>query len=374
MLRAVKETSAWRLARGLKRGLLPPRCDADLPGGECQSVVTLSGVPAAVEVKQPFPLTVRVEHRSGAAWTATGAKPVSIGWHWRTCRGERFTDGPAGSIPLPRPVFPGEPQSFELPVTAPAFVGDFTLAVDLEQTGRPFADRCPDAAAAEVTIPVQGSRSTDIDYHAVYRTANLDENHWWPVGAYHTKEQYEQSAKDRVSMLAKYGLTTDGRLLDVGCGTGQLAGPLMGYLSEKGAYYGTDIGKEAVAFCNRTFRRRGFVFRQGGMTTLPFDAADGPFDMAVFFSVFTHTFPDETALLLAETVRLLKPGGRVVCDVITSPLVERGCGHRGEMVLNRDHFERLAGIVGLSGDVIGSWAWNPHATRFMYVFRRADGA
>lgn len=370
MLRAVKQTTIWRLIRGLKREVLPPRCDAELPAEECRSTVTVANAPAAVEVNQAFPLTVRIEHRSGAAWASDGAAPVSLGWHWRTCTGERFRDGPAACSPLPKPVYPGEPRTFPLTVTAPAVVGDFTLVVDLEQAGRPFADRCPDATAAAVAIPVQGSRATDIDYHAVYRTADLSANHWWPVGAYHTKEQYEQSARDRVSMLVSNGLTPDSRVLDVGCGTGQLAGPLLKYLSAKGAYYGTDIGKEAIDFCDRTFRRRGFVFRQGGMTRLPFDATDGPFDVAVFFSVFTHTFPDETALLLAETARLLTPGGRVVCDVITSKLVERGCGHRGEMVLNRDHFERLAGIVGLSGDVIGSWAWNPHATRFMYVLRR----
>ena len=68
--------------------------------------------------------------------------------------------------------------------------------------------------------------------------------------------------------------------------------------------------------------------------------------MAIFFSVFTHTFPDETALLLAEAARLLKPTGVIIADVITSPLVERGAGHRGEMIVNREHFLRLADAVG----------------------------
>ena len=171
-------------------------------------------------------------------------------------------------------------------------------------------------------------------------------------------------------MLQKYGLTPYSRVLDIGCGTGQMAGPLVPYLTDRGAYYGTDIGKEAIDFCNRAFRRRNFVFRQGEMTRVPFDTAEGPFDLAIFFSVFTHTFVDESALLLAEARRLLRPGGVVIADVITSPLVERGAGHRGEMVVNRDHFFRLADMLGFTGDVIGRWDWNRHAERLMIRFRK----
>jgi SAM-dependent methyltransferase len=216
---------------------------------------------------------------------------------------------------------------------------------------------------------VQGRRATDIDYHAVYRTADLDANHWWVVGAYHSREEYERSSRDRLAMLVKHGLTPDARVLDVGCGTGQMAGPLTSYLSDRGAYYGTDIGAEAIDFCDRTFQRRNFVFRRGEMTRVPFDTADGPFDLVIFFSVFTHTFVDESALLLAEARRLLRPGGAVIADVITSPLVERGAGHRGEMVVNRDHFFRLADMLGFTGDVIGRWDWNRHAERLMIRFR-----
>jgi hypothetical protein len=40
------------------------------------------------------------------------------------------------------------------------------------------------------------------------------------------------------------------------------------------------------------------------------------------------------------------------------------------MVLNRGHFERLAGMLGLSADVIGRWDWDRHAERLMYRLRR----
>jgi SAM-dependent methyltransferase len=189
------------------------------------------------------------------------------------------------------------------------------------------------------------------------------------VGHYPTREEYERSSRERHGMLVQHGLTPDSRVLDIGCGTGQMADALAGYLSDRGAYFGTDIGKEAIDFCRGRFRRPNFAFRQGEMTRVPFDDSDGPFDLAIFFSVFTHTFLDESALLLAEAKRLLAPGGRIMADVITSDLVERAAGHRGEMVVNRDHFLRLADMLGLVAEAVGRWQWNPRAERFMFLFR-----
>jgi SAM-dependent methyltransferase len=371
MLAAIKATMAWRVARGLKRGLLDTRVDEPLPAEACRSAVTWLDLPAALEGASSFSAHLRLDNRSGVAWATAGRVPVRLRCRWLTYRGDPFDDGTL--VPLPRPVFPGEPQTVTVGLQAPGYVGDFVLEADLVQHGRgAFADLNSHAESARVMVPVVGRRDTDIDYHAVFRTADLDANHWWVVGAYRSKEEYEKSSRDRLGMLEKHGLTPDSRVLDIGCGTGQMAGPLLSYLTDRGAYYGTDIGKEAIDFCGRTFRRRNFVFRQGAMTRVPFDAADGPFDLAIFFSVFTHTFVDESALLLAEAKRLLAPGGIVIADVITSPLVERGSGHRGEMVVNRDHFLRLAGMLGFAGEVIGRWEWNRHAERLMILFRRVE--
>jgi SAM-dependent methyltransferase len=369
MFVGLKQTALWKTARGVKRKLLPPSCNEPLPPADCHAVLTAIAPPVALEVDRLHPWRFHIENRGSRPWSPDGSNPVGLVYRWLTYRGERF--GPDTPLPLPRSVFPGEPAELAIDVLSPMFVGDYVLEVDLAQpTGGPFADRNPLSRPARVAVPVHGKRSADIDYHEVYRTANLDENHWWVVGRYHTREEYEKSSRERLATLVQHGLTPDSRVLDVGCGTGQMAEALEGYLSDRGAYSGTDIGKEAIDFCRGRFRRPNFTFRQGEMTRVPFDESDGPFDFAIFFSVFTHTFVDESAVLLAEARRLLAPTGRILADVIASDLVERGAGNRGEMVVNRDHFLRLAGMLGLTAEGVGRWPWNPRAERLMFLFRK----
>ncbi len=351
-----KDIPLWWAARAVKRRLRPPA-----PVADCVGTISVDNAPAALEVGQAFAWRLTVTNTGPDAWPARGAGAVGLVLTWHTLKGEAF--GHPRRVPLSAPAYPGEPWIMTADIPAPAAVGDFSLAVTLDRPGN--------VPPARVGVPVVGRRAADIDYHSVYRTADLRDNHWWVVGGYYSRAEYERSSRERRDMLAAHaGLTPDSRVLDIGCGTGQVGDALQDYLSDRGAYYGTDIGTEAVAFCRSRFTRPNFRFAQGTMTAVPFTAADGPFDIAVFFSVFTHTFLDESVLLLAEAGRLLGPAGVVVADIITSPLVERGAGNRGEMTVNADHFFRLAAILGLSATVIGRWPWNPHAERLMLVLRR----
>ncbi|OWK36443.1 Methyltransferase [Fimbriiglobus ruber] len=372
MFAGLKQTAVWRLVRGAKRAVLAPRHDTSLVVDDCRATLTAVDPPIALEAGRSHHWRIRFENLGGTAWASAGSHPVQVVARWLTYTGQPF--GNEHAVPLPSPVFPGEPKTFDIAIPTPAFVGDFTLVLDLAQSlGGPHFSTCvPQSQPLRVAVPVQGRRATDIDYHEVYRNANLAQNHWWVVGAYQTKEQYEKSSRERLGMLVANGLTPDSRVLDIGCGTGQMADALQNYLSDRGTYYGTDIGEEAIAFCHETFRRRDFVFRRGEMTRVPFGPEDGAFDLAIFFSVFTHTFIDESALLLAEAKRLLAPTGQILADVIVSPLVERGAGNRGEMIVNREHFLRTADMLGLSAVVVGVWPWNPQAERLMFRFRRKE--
>ncbi len=352
---AFKRTALWRTLRGVKRLLTPPGAV-----DRCEGVIRIENAPAALETGQVFSVQLLVTNTGPAAWPNRGSGAVGFIARWLTPQGQVF--GLPTPFLLPAVAYPAEPAEFPLSQVAPNTVGDFTLEIALAR---------PDAVApVRIGMPVVGPRHADIDYHTVYRTADLEQNHWWVVGGYYTREQYEQSSRERLGMLADHaGLTPDSRVLDIGCGTGQMADALADFLSDRGAYYGTDIGAEAVAFCQKRFPRPNFRFARGTMTGVPFAAGDGPFDVAIFFSVFTHTFLDESVLLLAEAKRLLAPAGVVVADVITSELVERAAGNRGEMVVNAGNFLKLADALGLTATVIGRWPWNPHAERQMLTLR-----
>ena len=354
--------------RSVKRVVVSPPAQRMISDRDAVGRIVALDIPVAIESASTREWQFELTNRGSIPWPVNKAFAVKIVARWERFDGEPF--GEPLTFPLPHAIYPGEPIRFSVNLPAPQFVGDFVLVVDFAQPDGPPFGTYPGSESARVTMQVVGPRRTDIDYHQVFRTANLAENHWWVVGAYHSKEQYEQSQRDRLDMLVKSGLKPDHRLLDIGCGTGQMASATQTYFTDRGGYSGTDIGAEAIAFCKANFRKPNFRFAQGGMTTVPFHEADGLHDMAIFFSVFTHTFTDETALLLAETKRLLKPDGTIICDVIVSPLIERMAGHRGEMVLNEAHFFRLAGMLGFRGTIIHRFPWNEHAERIMVMLRQ----
>jgi ubiquinone/menaquinone biosynthesis C-methylase UbiE len=354
----LRNSSVVRLARQVRWSLSNRPAASALSGR-----VSVQTAPAMAESNTPTVWVVRIENHSRRVWRRVGTDAVTLRARWIDRTGNVF--GTHGDTPLPRTLLPGDWADVSVPVNGPGAVGDFalewSLAADWSEGATPTA-----RSAVPVTFP----RSIDIDYHHVYANADLAKNSWWVVGAYHSQEEYAKSAASRRGMLIEHGLTPDSRVLDIGCGTGQMAMALEDYLSDRGAFYGTDIGREGIEFARRTYRRPNFHFAVGEMTRVPFPTSAGPFDLAIFFSVFTHTFVDESVLLLAEARRLLRPGGAVIADVIVSELVERGAGNRGQMWVNRGHFVRLAEALGFTAHEIATFPWADGAVRVMFRFVR----
>lgn len=211
-------------------------------------------------------------------------------------------------------------------------------------------------------------RRTDIDYRRWYSTWDLQRNYWTIVGPT-TKEEYERLSKVKLKLLVDLGLTPDAKLLDVGCGTGLLTAALHDdFLGERGVYCGADISPDAVAFCRSRFSRPNFSFHVSEMTKLPMLA--DRFDFIVFYSVFTHTYPRETALLLCEASRLLAEGGIIFADVFATPLVKQHRGNRSEVEINPYYLLRLLEDSGLHADAIDVQSRPDSGQRMFFRFTR----
>ena len=214
-------------------------------------------------------------------------------------------------------------------------------------------------------------RRADIDYRRWYSTWNLQRDYWTIVGPA-TKEEYDRLSRVKLQFLIDLGLAPESSVLDVGCGTGLLAAALHDFLSERGQYAGTDISPEAIAFCRSRFRRPNFSFRVSEMTKLP--ALTERFDYIAFFSVFTHTYPRETALLLHQAAHLLTDGGIIFADVFTAPLIDEYTGDRGAVEINPDYLMRLLDGSGLHAELIDTQPRPRLGQRLFYTFTHSSEA
>lgn len=354
-----------RKCRDYLRSLDRAPLDHVLSADDCRAAIEAATPSLLLQRRGSTTCRICVRNLGSAVWSPHGRRPVGLTLRWLTARKESL-ELPVARCWLPGPVPPGEAADVEATITAPDFLGHFLIEIDLAQTDGP-SSRDAGCRPVRVEAQVTGRDADDIDYHKAYATADLTRDYWTVVGP-GTRDEYDRLGQSKLNTLRDVGLTPDGKILDVGCGTGQLAVPLESFLSDCGLYHGTDIGEEAVAFCKDRFRRPNFHFARNEMTSLPIHGTR--FDFITFFSVFTHTYPDETVLLLAEANRLLAPGGVVIGDVFTSPVVERCSGNRGAMELNRDHFLKLVQLAGLSAEVLASWPWQKFGRREVFKFAR----
>jgi demethylmenaquinone methyltransferase/2-methoxy-6-polyprenyl-1,4-benzoquinol methylase len=161
-----------------------------------------------------------------------------------------------------------------------------------------------------------------------------------------------QDRRWRDTVLDLCDLPVQGRLLDVGTGTGDIAAAARRRLPHL-EVVGTDFTYEMMAAGQGQPLRRDLPFVQGDTLALPF--ADNSFDAVVSGFLIRNVVDRKAAL--AEHARVTKAGGRVVC-LETTPPANSPLGPLFQL-----YFFHLVPLLGglISGDV-EAYRYLPHST------------
>ena len=98
------------------------------------------------------------------------------------------------------------------------------------------------------------------------------------------------------------------RVVDLGCGWGTISFALAALASR---VVGVDFSEKSVAFCERRLATEPrenlrFVCADAGDTGLE----AGAWDLVLAADLFEHLYPEDSARVVSEAFRLLRPGGR----------------------------------------------------------------
>ena len=144
--------------------------------------------------------------------------------------------------------------------------------------------------------------------------------------------------------LAGTGFTLDGRVLDIGCGTGRLSALCTDYT-------GVDITPPFVEYA----RSQGL---NASVISGPGDLPGGLFDRVCLLSVFTHIPRDERVAYLASIRPRLT--GEALIDILPGP----DGGGVGAMYSDPDTFESDLAAAGFS--IISSFDWDARSAHHRY--------
>lgn len=125
-------------------------------------------------------------------------------------------------------------------------------------------------------------------------------------------------------------------MVDVGCGSGRAAFALRE--EERLSYLGIDVVPDLIDYARAKADRADWRFELISDIAIP--AEDASADIILIMSVFTHLKPGEIKTYLAECVRVLKLGGRVIASYL-----ERD-NERHRTLFHRPLKNRISRLIG----------------------------
>lgn len=122
-----------------------------------------------------------------------------------------------------------------------------------------------------------------------------------------------QCSQSLISALAQIGEPIERfeSVLDFGCGSGRVLRWMLPLLSAQ-RIYGSDIDREAIAWCARNIPQAHFTVNPGQPPT---SFANHSFDLIYAISVFSHLNEVHQFHWLAELQRITRPGGIVLLSI-----------------------------------------------------------
>ncbi len=148
------------------------------------------------------------------------------------------------------------------------------------------------------------------DVYRQYSAGGFGSSKWSSANPGNRANQEEREEKTReVLQSAGFFPLTERRILDVGCGTGELLGLFASWGAKPENLFGIDLIPERIETARLHYPR--ITFQLANAETLPFP--DYSFDLVAAITVFTSILNRRMAAnVCAEINRILAPGGGVL--------------------------------------------------------------
>ena len=174
-------------------------------------------------------------------------------------------------------------------------------------------------------------------------------------------------------VIAHLALRGNEQILDIGCGTGTLTRDLASALSDKqtSRCTGLDAAEKMIEMARRKAKDLSNIHFDAALAeNVPY--ADATFDAAVSTFFFHHIHIELKKQVLAETARILKPGGRFLIVDVDCPTTPFGtlCARSGHWLFQQNEIaENIEGNLREAFDHSPfTWKALSHHSGYLTVF------